>query len=39
MSLGELLAQPWRDVHWQGKFILVRRSYERGRLDHTKTGE
>ena len=39
MRLGELLALQWRDVDWYGKFILVRRSYKRGRIDHTKTGK
>lgn len=39
MRLGELLALKWRDIDWYGKFILVRRSYKRGRLDHTKTGK
>lgn len=39
MRLGELLALQWRDVDWHGKFILVRRSYKRGRIDHTKTGK
>jgi integrase len=39
MRLGELLALQWRDIDWHGKFILVRRSYKRGRLNHTKTGK
>jgi integrase len=39
MRLGELLALQWRDVDWHDKFFLVRRSYKRGRLDHTKTGK
>jgi len=39
MRLGELLALKWGDIDWHGKFILVRRSYKRGRIDHTKTGK
>ncbi len=39
MRLGELLALKWEDVDWHGKFILVRRSYKRGRLTPTKSGK
>jgi integrase len=39
MRLGELLALQWRDIDWHGKFILVRRSYMRRRLNHTKSGK
>jgi len=39
MRLGELLALRWEDVDWHGKFILVRRSYKRGRLTPTKSGK
>ena len=39
MRLGELLALQWQDADWHGKFILVRRSYKRGRLDLTKSGK
>lgn len=39
MRLGELLALQWGDIDWQGKFILVRRSFKNGRMSPTKTGK
>ena len=39
MRLGELLGLKWSDVDWNQKFILVERSYKRGRFDKTKTGK
>lgn len=38
MRLGELLGLGWGEVDWQGKFIVVRRSYKLGRTTPTKTG-
>ncbi|MEW5908553.1 MAG: site-specific integrase [Thermodesulfobacteriota bacterium] len=39
MRLGELIALHWGDIDFNGKFIVVRRSYRRGKLDTTKTGK
>lgn len=38
MHLGELLALKWGDVDWNQKFIRVERSYKRGQVDKTKSG-
>jgi integrase len=37
-ALGELLGLKWGDIDWNQKFIRVERSYKRGRIDKTKTG-
>ncbi|MFH1102451.1 MAG: site-specific integrase [Pseudomonadota bacterium] len=39
MRLGELIALHWGDIDFNGKFIVVRRSYRRGLVDTTKTGK
>jgi len=39
MRLGELLALKWGDVDWNGKFITVERSFRKGEVVGTKTGE
>lgn len=38
MRLGELLALEWGDIDWSGKFIMVRRSANRGKVTTTKSG-
>jgi integrase len=39
MRSGELLALEWRDIDFNSKFILVQRTYKRGRIGKTKTGK
>ncbi|MBW1697857.1 MAG: site-specific integrase [Deltaproteobacteria bacterium] len=38
MRLGELLGLHWGDIDFHGRFIRVRRSFKRGRIEKTKTG-
>lgn len=37
--LGELLALHWGDIDWQGRYILVQRSFRQGRVTSTKTSK
>ena len=39
MRLGELIALEWQDVSFQGRYIIVQRSYRRQVRDTTKTGK
>ncbi len=38
MRLGEVLGLHWGDIDWNGKFILVQRSYKNQKINPTKTG-
>ena len=38
MRLGEFLGLHWGDIDWNGKFILVQRSFRHGMITKTKTG-
>ena len=37
MRSGELAGLKWGDIDLNGKFLIVRRNYTRGRLEKTKT--
>src|SRR5215470_18363751 len=39
MRAGELIGLQWGDIDFNGKFIVVRRCYTRGRVELTKTGK
>jgi integrase len=39
LRLGEALALTWGCVDWNGKFLVVKQSFRRGRLDTPKTGK
>ena len=39
MRLGEILALEWGDLYWQGRYIIVQRSFRHGRLTKTKTSK
>ena len=37
MRAGELAGLQWGDIDWNGKFLVVRRSVKRGKINPTKT--
>jgi integrase len=39
MRLGEILAVKWSDIDWNSHFIVVQRSYRRGKLGLPKSGK
>jgi integrase len=39
MRLGEAIALKWGDVDWRGNFIIVQRSFTRGRMTSPKNGK
>jgi integrase len=39
MRSGELAGLQWPDIDFNGKFVMVRRNFTRGRLEKTKTGQ
>jgi integrase len=39
MRAGELIGLRWSDIDFNGKFIVIRRCFTRGRIELTKTGK
>ena len=39
MRSGELAALQWGDIDFNGKFLVVQRSYSHGRISNTKTDQ
>jgi len=39
MRSGELAGLQWGDIDFNGKYVIVRRNFTRGRIEKTKTGQ